>query len=136
MEIWRNYIRNHKAICWLLVSALILQLLIQLQFHLHHEDPQQIITDQAHVVDYHLFTDSHSEGHPDHENTHEFKSTPDVIVKKSIDTNFSIVLAGCLLLLITLNLLVRKQQWLLPKNHLTHNLYYGLAPPSRGPPAI
>ena len=59
MWVFRKYIQGYQTISWLLIAALVIQLLVQLQFHLHHDDDLQELLGQDHVIDYHLFTDDH-----------------------------------------------------------------------------
>ena len=134
MRAFREIIRQYRGIAWLLSTALVLHLICQLQFHLHHGDND--FGEEDHLIDYHIVTDTHPVGHPSHEDTHELKSTPDVILKKNISPESIYLPVAFLLLLISAIELRRSVSNIPHRNKLYRYQYYGLAPPTRAPPAI
>jgi hypothetical protein len=136
MAKWRKYIQARKAICLVLIIALVLQFLVQLQAHVHHDDHADALAVDDHVIDYHLITDQHSDETSSSEEVHELKTTPDFILKKTLDRDFSSLFLGLFLILVIITQVGSKPIWFLSKDKLIHNFYYGLAPPSRSPPVI
>ena len=132
MGSFRKIITQRQTFSWLLVSALILQLVVQVQFHLHHDE----ITLDDHVIDYHIVTDAHPDDHPSHENTHEFKSTPDVILKKNISPESLFLPVVFLFLLVSVIQFCGFISYIPRQSKIYRYLYYGLAPPTRAPPSI
>lgn len=137
MGSWRKFLHEHKYFSWLLIFALVLQFLIQLQIHAHHVDHSHSIAGNDHIIDYHIITDDHSsDEHSGNEGIHELKSTPDFILKKSLDWDFNYLLVALVLVFVIVPQVSRIKYRLVPENKLVHNLYFGLSPPVRGPPSI
>lgn len=137
MGCWRKYLLEHKIISWMLIFSLVLQFLIQLQIHAHHADHSSLSPGNGHIIDYHVITDNHdSDEHSDHEGTHELKSTPDFILKKTLDRDFNFSQIVFFLTFVIVPEVTGNNFWLIPKSHLIHNLYYGLSPPTRAPPSL
>jgi len=134
MNLRGKYIQRAQAIGCLLVAALLIQLFTQLHMHLRHTDTAPS-HGHEHVMDFHVLTDSHAVEHATDDGAHELESTPDALIKKSLDRDNGLVLAFGLLILLPLFSSVRIRQRLLPQNISLHQLYYGLAPPLRAPPA-
>ncbi len=135
MARWRRCIQHYPAIGLLLVVTLVVQLLFQLRFHLHH-DPNPQSQGHEHVIDFHVLVDDHETDHNGQENVHELKSAPDAIVKKFLGGDTGFLFSVCLLLLFPVVIIAINRQWSLPRNSVIHSLYYGLAPPLRAPPAL
>ena len=134
MKLWRKFILDYPVISWVLILAFLLQLLMQLHFHLHH-DEQVANLDHDHVVDIHLLVEDHPVDHPAHDNAHEITSTPDVIGIKNLNNDFPFVLFTFLVLITTVFLAIINRWWSYDKIKYINNQYFGLAPPSRAPPA-
>lgn len=133
MKFLGKHIQRSRSIGCLLIGALMIQLFTPLHIHLRHTDAPQS-HGHEHVMDFHVMTDGHATGHGMDENAHELQSTPEALVKKSMDRDSGLVLAFCLLILFPLLSAVGNRQWTLPQNTSPHRLYYGLAPPLRAPP--
>ena len=125
--------RNLKF-CWLLVIALIIQFLSQLQFHLHHGDVPESYGHE-HIIDFHVFTDHLKVDHLVHDDAHELAFTPDGIVKKNLDDNIVFGILIWLLILVPITQTVVKRQWPSSRTLVYRRFYYCLAPPLRAPPA-
>ena len=137
MECWRKYLLEHKFISWILIFSLVLQFLIQLQIHAHHVDHSSLSSGNEHIIDYHVITDNHdSDEHSGNEGIHELKSTPDFILKKTLDHDFDFSQIVFLLTFVIVPQTTEKNFWITTENHLIRNLYYGLSPPTRGPPSL
>lgn len=134
MGFCRKHVSHNQAIAWLLVIALTMQLLFQLQFHLHQTDISDSFV-HDHRVDFHEVTDKHKTDHLTDGNTLELKSTPDSIVKTSLDSSLNFIIFVFLLLILPVSLTVINRQWSFTRSTIIHNLYYGLAPPLRAPPS-
>lgn len=132
MASFREIINQHKNLYWLLIVALIMQVAFQVQLHLHHDE----VTIDDHVIDYHLVTDKHQDGHASDEITHEFTSTPDLLLIKHISSESIYIPIMFLLLFISAVQFRSVVSYSPPQRKLYRYLYYGLAPPSRAPPAI
>lgn len=135
MNIWRNYFKRNRVISWLLVTALLVQILFPLSFHLHH-DVSPVTAGHDHVIDSHLLFDSQVIEHLAVEDTHELKTAMETIVKQSTDTDFVFLLFACLLTLLASILPIVNRLWQTARNSFSHFFYYDLAPPLRAPPAI
>jgi hypothetical protein len=129
-----KHIKRSRALGCLLVAALLIQLFTQLHVHLRHTDSPPS-HGHEHVIDFHVLTDGHAVEHATGDGTHELESTPDALVKKSLDRDSGLVLAFGLIILLPLLASVGSRLWTLPQNISLHKLYYGLAPPLRAPPA-
>jgi len=129
-----KHIQRVRTIGGLLVAALLIQLFTQLHIHLRHTDAPSS-HGHEHVMDFHILTDGHAAAHAMDEGTHELESTPDALVKKSLDRDSGLVLAFGLIILLPLLASVGCRQWTLPQTISLHKLYFGLAPPLRAPPA-
>jgi hypothetical protein len=136
MSSWRKAIKYYPIANWGLIIALVIQLLLQMQFHLHHDndasEPHR--PGHHHDVDYHYVAGEHAVDQQEHGDIHVLKSMPDTILKKIFENNSLIILAVCLLLLVPLLLKRKRHTWFLPTNEIFRSLYYGLAPPLRAPP--
>lgn len=133
MGFLRTCIQRYGVISWLLLAVLLLQLMFPLHFHLHHEvDAGE--HGHAHVIDAHLPTDD-ALGHHLDEGAETFKVTPDIILKKNMDSSFGFALFACLIILLPAILAVRSRLWRASGDLHYHFLYYDLAPPLRAPPA-
>jgi hypothetical protein len=135
MSIWRNCFKRYRAISWLLVTALLIQMLFPLSFHLHH-DVSPVTAGHDHVIDSHLLSDSQLTEHHADEDTQELKTAMDAILKQSMDTGFVFILFVCLLTQLATVLPIVNRLWQTARNSYSHFFYYDLAPPLRAPPAI
>lgn len=134
MATWKKYIYRNQPITWLLIMALVVQLLFQLHFHLHHTDIP-VSQEHEHVIDSHALIDGHTdEFSPNNGNIHELKSTPDRIVKSNLDHSPSFIVFALFFTLFPAVLIVINRSWFSHKNHIIYKLYYELAPPLRAPP--
>ena len=134
MGLWRNHVLKYKIFSWVLIFSLVLHFLIQLEIHVHHDD---FLNDDEHLIDYHPITeqygfDHHSEG----DETHELKSTPDFIIKKSLDRDFGFLQIVLFIIFISVPAISLKHQWFAQGYQRVRDLYHGLSPPTRGPPVI
>ena len=137
MGSWRKYLLKHQSISWILILSLVLQFLIQLQIHAHHVDHSSLSSGNEHIIDYHVITDNHdSDEHSGHEGTHELKSTPYFILKKTLDRDFNFSQIVFILTFVIIPQVAGNNFWLFPDNQIIRNLYYGLSPPTRGPPSL
>ena len=135
MSIWSNCFKRNRAISWLLVAALLVQMLFPLTFHLHH-DISPVTAGHDHVIDSHLLFDSQVIEHLAVEDTQELKTAMEAFVKQSTDTGFVLILFVCLLTLLATVLPIVNRLWQTARNSFSHFFYYDLAPPLRAPPAI
>lgn len=135
MKSLRAGILRHQIINRLLIAALLVQVLLPMHFHLHHDaDPG--VQGHKHVVDSHVLIDSKATEHLADGETHTLKSTPDAIAKHKTDTGVIFALMVCLLVLLPLALLMVNRQWRDIREFVHHSFYYYLAPPLRAPPAV
>ena len=68
MTYWKRRIRGNRSICWLLVCTLIVQLIVQLRLHVHHD--VQAARGHDHLIDYHnMLADNPASDHALHKNT-------------------------------------------------------------------
>ncbi len=128
--------QNHRLFSWLLIFAMILQFLIQLQIHVHHEHHSDLVNNETHVIDFHTFSDQHgADEHSDHHEVHELKSTPDFILKKIEGADPGSVLIILLIIFIAMPQVLTRIHRHIPGNLVPRILLYGLSPPKRGPPS-
>lgn len=135
MRYWIKMIQSKQFLCWLLVFAIVIQLTSVLHFHLHHVDVPEP-HGHHHLIDLHTLADGHKTDVLAHIDSQEFKTTLGGIVKKNLDSNLILAVAVFLLLILPVNLLANKPVWSLSRHLVFRNLYYGLAPPLRAPPAV
>jgi pheromone shutdown protein TraB len=135
MSIWRNCFKRYRAISWVVVTALLIQMLFPLSFHLHH-DVSPVTAGHDHVIDSHLLSDNQVTEHLADEDTQELKTTMEAIVKQGVDTGLVFILFVCLLTLMSTVLPIVNHLWQTARNSFSHFFYYVLAPPLRAPPAI
>jgi hypothetical protein len=135
MNVCREYINRHKAISWVLLAVLLVQIIFPLHFHLHH-DTNSEINGHQHIVDSHVLTDTQGTQHLADEDTHIIKTTPDVISKQNTDTGFDFVLLVSLLIVLSIVPLIISRLRQTIENSFRSFYYYDLAPPLRAPPAI
>jgi len=131
----RKYIKRYRNISWLLVVALLLQVLFPLHYHLHH-DASPLTQNYEHVVHSHSIDDSKVTEHITLTDIHELKITPDVVAKQDTNNGFTITLFICLLILLPAALTFINRLWLATRNNFIRYFYYDLAPPLRAPPAV
>lgn len=112
-----------------------IQVFTQLHVHLRHTDAPQS-HGHEHVMDYHVMTDGLVTEHAMDESSHELQTTPDALVKKSMDQDSGFILALCLIILFPLLLTTINRLWTLAQNTSLHKPYNGLAPPLRAPPVF
>lgn len=133
MDAFRQCINRCRTVVWLLVITFLEQTFIPLRFHLHHDDIRTAHVHE-HKVDFHLYVDYQDDHHKD-ENTHELKTTPDIINKQNTAINLVFALFFCLLSLLLTNISVLNRHWLTIRKFFFRSFYFGLSPPSRAPPA-
>lgn len=131
----RKWIRDNRATSCLLVAIVFLQLFAQAHLHLRHADDSQS-SGHEHVVDFHLLATDHADNHDPHDNAHEIKSTPVIIVKKILDRDTVYILSACLLILLPILVQIVSLQNPLRFYILKGPPFYHLSPPLRAPPAI
>ncbi len=134
MSGWKYNFQVRQAICLVLVFAIFLQFMVQLQAHVHHVEDANVVTEDDHVIDYHLIIDKHAHEPSSSDEIHELKTTPDIILKKSLDRDLSFLFAILFILVVSIAQVRCKPIWDFSKHILIHNVYYGLAPPTRAPP--
>lgn len=133
MVSWQKAVKPCQAKSWLLIIMVSVQLFTQSHFHLHHVNSDK----HVHAVDLHLLSDNHSGTQHGHDNTHELKSAPDILIKKNpvLDNASVFVLSVFLFVLFSVRLTDINRYWSSPQYLYPINLYYGLSPPLRAPPA-
>lgn len=136
MSHWWNNLHIRKSIGLLLVFAIILQFMVQLQVHIHHEEHANVVTKDDHVIDYHMITEINSHEPSSSEDVHELKTSPDIILKKTLGLDVTFLFLILFLVVASITQVRSKPIWEYSKNKLIHKFYYSLAPPSRAPPAI
>ena len=117
----------------MLILALLVQMLLPLHFHMHHDAVPDIYEHKIHAhtsMDYH--TDTVSESGV----IHEIKSMPDTLVKQIKDTGTASALFICLIFLLPVISAVVRSYWPALNNQLFHYYYYSLSPPLRAPPTL
>ncbi len=131
MNIRHKQIINYKSIGWLLVAAILLNILLPAHYHLHHVFSGNSVT-HDHIIDLHLITEKTGQSHHD-EDTTIVTAAPDGIVKKSNPAFFPFNLLTILLVLLPLiNYQTRLR--LNYGNIDLKQIYYHLSPPLRAPP--
>jgi len=136
MSHWRYNLQTRKTIGLVLIFAIFLQFIVQLQVHIHHENHADVVTHNDHVIDYHMVTEINSHEPSSSDEVHELKTSPDIILKKSLDQYFTLLVSVLFLIAASIIQTRSKPIWEFLKNKFIHNFYYSLAPPSRAPPVI
>jgi len=135
MRYWNKRVQRQQLFCWLLVFAIVLQLTSVLNFHLHHVDVPEP-HGHHHHIDQHSLGDGHKTDVLAHIDSQEFKTTFGGIIQKNLDSNLMLAIAVFLLLILPVIVIENHRLWLITHSPVFRNLYYGLSPPLRAPPAV
>ena len=135
MLIRARYIRSHHGVGLLLATALLVQAVFPLQFHLHHA-ANPATHEHDHVIDFHLLSDSLLNRHLADDDVDEIKTTQYYIVKKHADTETYDILLDCVsspaIMLLPIFLHCRQST----RKLLVRYIYDNFTPPLRAPPAV
>jgi hypothetical protein len=117
-----------------MIAALLIQIILPLQFHLHHgEEPQG--KGHEHVLDYHLIIDEQISDHEQNHDAHKINLSKDLLTKKDGDNRLSFYFIASLLIKISVNASPSMWSGIFYQPFSYFN-YFILSPPLRAPPAV